>query len=175
MPRRCSVTDLPWLTPNGRPQPYVGPDGWLHIPPALAASLDGWASDYRRRLDRERPELVTGPLSAWLGHVAGFARETARTAAQAPAQTPPAPVLDPAQTAAASDADEITVADAAGLLNVTDERVRQMLRSAQLEGRKASRDTWAVSRASVTDEARRRRGNGTRSGTGTGQGTALAG
>jgi hypothetical protein len=75
----------------------------------------------------------------------------------------PAPVLAPAQPLPSSDASMITVAQAAGLLGVTEQRVRRLAGEQQISGRKVARDTWELDRASVIaygEQRRRRRGNG---------------
>ena len=122
----------PWLAANGAPQPYVGHDGWLHVPPDLAGSLDGWTGDYTRRVALERPASVRGPLRIWAERVREFAHASARTAGP-PAIAVPV-VLEAPQIPASSPSAEITVAQAAGLLHVTDERVRQLLRRWQTPG-----------------------------------------
>jgi hypothetical protein len=75
----------------------------------------------------------------------------------------PAPVLAPAQPLPSSDASMITVAQAAGLLGVTEQRVCRLAGDKQISGRKVSRATWELDRASVIaygEQRRRGRGDG---------------
>jgi hypothetical protein len=173
---------LPWLGADGRLQAYAGPDGWTHSPPGDEARLARWLAElaeYRRAGAVSRPGSVAQPpladdasLRRRLTIAAACAGRSRRLA---PAAAPP-PVLDRAQAAPSSSAQEIDVADAAGLLHVSEERVRQLIRAGALGGRKAARNTWVLSRPDVIDLAERRRsGRGTGSGTGRAEATADAG
>jgi hypothetical protein len=157
-----------------RPGPSL--NRWLELvaPPEDLAEIDGWLSlliDYIRGCPPPvsvRQPAVSRKLAAYadLVHRASVDFEAARHRAAATAQAcAPAArgVLAPAQLLSSSEAPKITVAQAAGLLGVKAQRIRQLAGSGRISGRKIARDTWELDRGSVIaygEQRRHGRGDG---------------
>jgi hypothetical protein len=91
------------------------------------------------------------------------AQQAAHRAAARASAPGTAPVLPPAEPVTASERVMVTVAEAAGMIGCSDGWVRRLARVGVLDGRRAPRNVWEISRASVTgyaEERRRRRGYG---------------
>ena len=81
-------------------------------------------------------------------------RELAKLAATSAEPSPDThPLLPSAQAAAPSDV--VTVAEAADLLDLTRERVRQLAAAGRIQGERTARRVWILDRNSVTDYAAR--------------------
>jgi hypothetical protein len=139
-------------------EPVVLPDGGgLWVPASLAAELaaalqllDAFvrgtpppAVCRAPRLPRSVASVMQAATDAAVRH----RRREARSACAA-ATVPPVPVVASAQTKSISG-EEIGTGEAATILRVTEQRVRQLAASGELPGRKGPRDVWLFRREEV--------------------------
>lgn len=139
-----------------RPGPMVIHDG-IVIPAALCRDV-GAALDLLEALLRGTPPPLTSKaprmspaaaavrMAAWQSAVAFSEQQSLACAAESARQ----PVVLAPAIAGGVSASEITTAEAAGLLGVTEARVRQLAAAGAIAGRKAERNVWQLSRDSVT-------------------------
>lgn len=106
-----------------------------------------WLAGTRRNLTDE-DQLALDEDLAGLAYVAGWWRAWLRTdVGSSELPTPPAP---------RRSTHEITTAEAAAMLGLTDRTVRAMLDRGELLGRKINPRSWAVARSSVESHLERR-------------------
>jgi hypothetical protein len=169
-----------------RPEPFLNRWRELTVPPEDLAELAGWLAvligyiSGRFPPASARQPVVSRKLAAYADlarrGAADFAAAQHRAAAGRDCAPATRRVLAPAQPLSSSG-EMITVTDAAVLLGVKPQRVRQLAGSGRISGRKTARDVWELDRGSVIacgEQRRRGRGDGGGEATG-GQGEGRGG